>query len=740
MNPPFQLPLLIALATVALAIAAFGSWRGSAGLKPAVRGSLLALRLAAIAAAAAILFNPGKWVRPDGEKPRPWIILTDTSSSMVQATPDGKTRAQAATVLVQQASAQAKEKDIPLRIIPFAASPGAETSAENLPLPTGVSSQITPTLSRVLQDAASAGESLAGIIVLSDGRETLPFSQAAIDDLALRARSRNTAIHTFAIGAGTPSPDLALIQNRATLTAFPKQSIRIPFALESTGLDPQRATVALRREDGSEISSLTLDVPAGKTTAATFEATAPDASTRWTIDTPVIAGEARRANNRNTIHVRIIKSKTRVFLAEGAPYWDSKFLAQLLRQQPHMDVHSVHRLSEERYFRIDSGSDATSETAHPVFPANLSELSHYDLIIFGKNVDPFLTPERAEALRSYVRDHGAAVLFSRGKPTTADLPALEPLEPVVWAANSSGDFRFKPTADGETAGLFGQALPAPDASLWNSLPVLKDGRLVSLVKPFTRVLAEGKPESSTSAAGAFPALVVRRYGQGVVGLVNGDGLWRWDFYPEARELGNHYEDYWTQLIQWMASYSEFLPSQEFSLRLPSSRGAAGVPQPATLSYRGPEPVPQPRLLVTSPSGATSQIQPAALPDPSGRPLWRTSFTPDAPGEWKLSVVDPREKAPPVPEVTFTVPHPPAEDDDLSPDSQFLAAIATATGGEAGSPQTFTKFLETHLAGPPPANPESGAVWKPLWNHAAIALLLAALLAAEWFFRRRQGLA
>ena len=81
--------------------------------------------------------------------------------------------------------------------------------------------------------------------------------------------------------------------------------------------------------------------------------------------------------------------------------------------------------------------------------------------------------------------------------------------------------------------MFGQALPAPDASLWTSLPTLKDGRQISMVKPFTRVLADGVRvrKALSGGSGKFPALLVRRYGQGVTGLVNGDGLWKWDFYP-----------------------------------------------------------------------------------------------------------------------------------------------------------------------------------------------------------------
>lgn len=741
MNPVLPVPFLTLICALVLAIAAAGAWRGSVGLTGGVRGSLLALRLAAVAALALLLFNPGRWVNPAERAERPWLLLADVSESMKRDAGDGKTRAGHAAEIVRQTTAQAQKAGVPLRVHPF--SNNILPPVAELPAPAG-ETKILPAVSQAIQDASAAGESLAGLIVASDGRQTSARSAADLDALALRARSLGLAIHTVAIGGAAAPPDLALVQPRASLTAFAGQPVRIPFVLRSEALPPLRPVVVLRDESGAEIANVTVELAANSTAAAAFDVAAPAASARWMIETPPVPDEVRRSNNTAAVHIRVLESKTRVFLAEGAPYWDSKFLAQLLRQQTHMDVRSIHRLTDERYFRIDTGDNRNEETDHPVFPDTLEELARYDLVVFGKNVDPFLTDERAGLLRAYVRDHGGAVLFARGKPTTSAAPALEALEPVVWSAARADSFRFAPNRDGEASGLFGQALPAPDASLWASLPPLKDGRQVSMVKPFTRVLADGVPETGgnlvSTGSGRFPVLMVRRYGQGVTGLVNGDGLWKWDFFPEARELGNSYEDFWIQLIQWMASYSEFLPGQDFSLRLPSSRGDEGATVAATISYRGPQPVPQPLLETEAPDGSLSTISPAAVSDASGRPQWRASFAPDRAGTWKLRVVDPRETAPPVPEALFAVPAPVTEDDDLSPDPLFLTSISEATGGDAVVPAAYPGFLVKHITAAPPATRESGAVWKPAWRTAYAALALALLFAAEWFLRRRNGLA
>ncbi len=87
-----------------------------------------------------------------------------------------------------------------------------------------------------------------------------------------------------------------------------------------------------------------------------------------------------------------------------------------------------------------------------------------------------------------------------------------------------------------------------------------------------------------------------------------------------------------------------------------------------------------------------------------------------------------------------MPAPPEETDDLSPDPAFLTELAQSTGGQSLDPTTFPAFLKSHLIKNPPVTRDTGAIWKPSWNSAPIALLISALLAAEWFLRRRQGLA
>jgi|GEM_PF-503989 len=746
MNPTLPLPILIPLLGLALVLAGWLSWRGSAGLSTGRRGGIFGLRMLGVAAVGALLFNFGKWIRPSEDSARPWLVLVDRSASMAQPLGEGS-RFDLALTQAKLAATAAAKRDVPVQIHLYDLAPDSPTTElKKLAAPQGTGSDLHGSLKRLVEEAASAGDSFAGVIALTDGRQTALPSESELATLSLRLRSRRTPFHAMALGAGVPPRDLLLRATRPTVTVFKGQKTRVPFSVEAEGLGPQRPEVRLLDENGTQLATMAVEVSPGKPAFAVFEIDAPAASARWTVETAALADEMNSGNNRAHTNIRLLESKTRVFLAEGAPYWDSKFLAQLLRQQSQMELNSVHRLSEERYFRIDSGDAASSspdqavESTKPIFPETLEELCRYDLVVFGKNVDSFLSPERVQALQSYVRDHGGAVLFARGKPVTGAIPGLDVLEPVTWASTSAADFRFRPAADGEAAGLFGEALPPLNASVWNALPTLKDARQISMVKPFTRVLAEGTTEGASELSGRFPALLVRRYGQGVCGLVNGDGLWKWDFYPEARELGNMYEDFWTQLIQWMASYSEFLPGQDFSLRVPALRGRAGDPVAISISFRGNGEVPQPIVRITSPDGTSSDLSPGSYPDPGGHPHWRASFTPNLPGSWKITLADPRTNAPPAPEATFLVPSPPAESDDLTADPEFLTNLAASTGGSLIATDDLPAFLESTFTPEAPSARSSGAIWDPSWPRWPFALLIALPLASEWYLRRRHGLA
>lgn len=731
MKPVLDLPLLIPLLVLLLGAGIFASWRSTRKAKSTLRSLLVTLRTLALIALAVFLFNPGEWLSKTNERELLYPVLIDDSVSMATTSGEtSKTRSSIAASLAQSILTAAETNSVGTKLFTFSEDVKQIKDLTELKAD-GKESNIHGAGSKVFTNLQSGGNSPEALFILTDGRQT---ALAKNSTLVLQSRSNNAPIYAVSIGSDIVKKDLSVIAARKTITAFPKQNLQVTAVVENQNLGNQAVTLSLIDNEGKEIGVKQLECEENKKIIHTFSVKAPKASTRYQLKITEAAGEQLADNNFSVVNVRVLTTKTRVFIAEGAPYWDSKFLAQLLRQQGHMDVHSVHRLSDDRWFRIDSGQSDPTESGEEVFPDSPEDLSHYDLIIFGKNSEHFLTGNRIDLLKGFVRDQGGAILFSRGKPYTGRLSDLESLEPVNWASNSTSEFDFAPTADGQSAGLFGQALPAPDSPIWKSLPSLKDAHSIDSVKPFTRVLAEG---SFSGAQGKFPLLMVRRYGQGVSGLVNADGLWKWDFYPEARELGNMYQEFWTQLIQWMVAYSEFLPGHDYSLH--SSNQIASLQDPVVFSssYRGASKSPQPSIVITSEGMEPIKISATASAPVGGQPTWKCSFVPEKPGSYLATLITGDDS--PSPSISIEVKAPPTEMDNLNPDPEFLSELCESTGGKLLTEEELPAFLKQQFGSENKDTVEAEIVWESSWMQWFTPIIVLIILAAEWWIRRRNGL-
>ncbi len=735
LSPPFPLVWLAPLLLAGGAVALWLGWRSTEGLAPRARALSLALRALALLLVSLCLLDPGRWVPLTESDARSWLILTDRSASMATPESVSTTRWQSATALAEKLAAAAPEDaSLSRRTFATALDPADAAAAS----PDGTGSDPVGALASALSAAAGRGNNLAGIILLTDGRATAP---TAMEQATLRARAQEVPVHAVVHGADWTARDLAVRSQRRQVLGFPGQDATLGLTLSARGLGAIRPAVVLADAAGKELERKTVEMTADAEAAVTFTVKAGEQPVTYTLSVEPLEGEAITANNHDTQRVVPLRSKTRVFLAEGAPHWDSKFLAQLLREQPHIDLRSVHRLSDERYFKITSAQAAPEESTDDVFPGTEAELAAYDLVVFGKGADHFLTPQRAEALRAFVRDRGGAVFFARGKAYPGKFELLEPLEPVVWAEGRSGDFAFAPDAEGAAAGLFGEALPAVDSPLWAGLPALRDAQRIDSVRPFTRVMARGKSAALAGTDPGFPLLAVRRYGQGAVGLLNADGLWKWDFFPEARTKAHVYGDFWAQLMQWMASYAEFLPGQDWSLRPASTRAGTGDRVALTIGYRGKEsPAAAPVVHGRDAAGASlGRVVAAPATADDGRPVWQATWEAKTPGDVTLTLESAEAQPLNGPAVTLAVAPPPGEGDDLSADADFLQRLTAATGGRVWTADELLAAAPKLFAPPPPVLREGTARWDSLWNRGLVLALLAAALLGEWALRRRSGL-
>jgi hypothetical protein len=728
-NPALGLPEAIALALGFLVAGVWLAWRGVGEARGGIRGALVFLRTVGLLLLATLWLNPGRWLEENLSARRDWMVLVDRSASMQAEHAEGVSRWAAATPAAAKLRGASGDQGT-VRIHPFAAQLEDETPTPADRAPDGPGTDLGRAITSALDQKATP---LAGLIILSDGRQT---ARAKLDEIALRARGRGVPIHVVPLGGACGSKDLILTALPKQITAYKDQTVKIFAQLENRGLGAISPTVVLTGPSGKEIARKEVAIADGARQSMVFEVPkAADVGGEYTVTVAPWPGEHLPANNTDTVRVNVLGSKTRVLLLEGAPYWDSKFLAQLLRQQGAVDILTVHRLNEERYFRVDAAGAEPLQSPDTVFPKTSAELARYDLIVFGKGADGFLDAARVAALQGFVRDQGGAVLFARGKPYRGRFAPLESFEPVEWGEALSGGARFTPLPD-TGAGLFGAALPAAGDRVWDQLPLLEDVHSVARLKPFARVLAEGVIEGRQTR---LPLLIVRRYGRGMVAAVNADGLWRWDFRPEVREQGEVYQQFWVQLMQWSATYSEFRPGQDYAVRLQQNEAGPGQPVRAVIAYRGPgKPEPQPFLKITRQGKPAGEAAATPLPGEEGNREWAAIVTPSEPGRYEIRVADKARAGIEQGDATLTVAAPLAEKDDLRPDAEALATLARESGGRVWKLEELDDLAKA-LWQRDPAAAIGKPRWEPLWPKWWVALLVTLAFGSEWWIRRREGL-
>lgn len=731
MNPLLPFQNVVLLIGAFAAVAGFLAWHSSGVCSRPVRLGITALRIAGIALLAIPFLNPGSWIVPPKESDSEWAVLVDQSASMATPDAEGAPRLATARILSRAATDLAANRGKKISTYTFdgavvrPASPGeAQPTAE----PTDISGAVGALIARY-----SAGSpSLDGVLILSDGRQV---AATPLETAVLPARSTESPVFAIALGGKVVNPDLAVRTGRRQYTVFKGQELKINALATATHSANRTAELKLVEASGNVVQKQTVRLTDGQDASAIFALKdLPNGYHEYWVEADPMENEKDRTNNRARFGVQVLDETIRVLLVEGNPYWDTKFIAQLLQREHNYAFELVYRLSAERFFSLataDGGKDlAMAQRA--AFPSEADELAKYDLIVLGRSVEGFLDESKARLLADWVKNGGALVL-ARGKPVTTDIPALEPLYPMTWDAPIKSEFHWRPTATGEEAGLFGADLPGRNAPIWNKLPPLQEAQSGSELKPFAQILVEGVSLQGTRES-RFPLIASRRFGEGQVVTVNCDDLWRWDFFPSFPEASELYRDFWLQLFNWVVSYSDFLPGRNFALKVSHQAIEVGKPVRVRVMRRpGTEDKSAPKLIASRDGREVFTLEPSV--NPTNPDQWDSVFPFEEAGLYTIQLQT-AETAEPL-HATIAAVAPPGEMSELSADPEFLRTLAEKTGGRLLTAAQIATIFDEKKA---PAREASGAAeWKSSWDTWVWLLPMLGFFAAEWLLRRRNGL-
>ena len=715
--PPWSAAVIGAAALGLLALAFVRWWREPRG------GGLVWLRASMVGVWVFVVLNPHSLLPRDRPGKPKLIVLLDSSASMATQDVGAETRLGAAVrALSHPGTVAALNKEFALDIRRFDRElRPAELADMATNTPNGDASDI----GRAVMSAVSElGEikSQAGVVLISDGRATTPDALEA----AQLALARSVPLWTWTVGGLVPRHDLWMETASAEALAFSGAEVELSATLHQVGYPNRSFRVEILQGNKLLESRETLPDTNG-VARVTARVKAPEGGEqRYVFRVAAQPEEADTANNERAIFLRSVGDKVRVLVAEGQPHWDTKFLVQSLKRAAHVALTAVYRLNAARHLTVVSSVGNETRLEQDLFPRTAQAMNAYDVIILGRGAEGFFDAQTEALLTEFVSRRGGSLVFARGKPYGGRFQPLAKLEPVAWGAGLTPAAKMRPTEAGREHPIFDLGAAGTLDELLERLPALDQVSVTLGEKPLAIVLAAAANQPG-------PVMVAyQRYGQGKALNLNASGLWRWSFRETGQEESElAYGRFWVSLLQWLLSGSQFLPGADVALTSSRRYYSSEQPMQFLISTRNFDRAGyQPRLSITG-----GEVKVEVEPRPRGE-SFVAEAGPFAPGTYRVllcnNVGKPAELSQSVEVVSASL-----EKRELSSDPILMRKLAETSGGAVIAGEDIARLPEVirRWEAARQISHRQQAVWDRWWLLAGTL----ALLGAEWWLRRREGL-
>jgi uncharacterized membrane protein len=766
----------LALAALLLALVALAlTWRGYRRLpRLGPRLLLTVLRGGALAAALLLLVQPAIQLRHVTRIPNRLAVLVDDSRSMGLTEVGGATRAARGAEILRRSQPAFERLGRDHRLDFYRFGPTlTPTTADEVLQPVAPPAGAATRLNEALQALRGryAGRDLAGVVVLSDGADNGRFGPGGLDAAGRDfVRSLDAPVHTALIGRRSVR-DVAVTAVKADDFAFVHVAVSFDAVLRVDGYPNRELTVRLKR-DGEVVATRTVTVGQPAATATVrFEFT-PDRLGKfvYSVETPVLEGEAVRENNVHHFVLNVIRDKVRVLLVCGRPSADERFLRAMLKRDPNVDLIS--------FFILRTATDITmvppDELSLIPFPTEElfeQELGSFDLVILQNfNFGPYGMAPHLGRLRKFVEDGGALAMiggdlsFTSGGYAGTSIGEILPVELLPDEGDplrlvSTDPFRPRLTAAGrghpitairlDLAENEARLAALPPLEGVNRVGAARGGATVLLAHPFLTT-AEGRP---------MPVLAVGEVEKGRTLALTTDTTWHWSFVAAgeagaaraAGDDGRTYVRFWDNAIRWLIRD----PALRY-LRVETDRTHYELGQPVRLTarvwmqdYRPARDVSvslEVHPVETRAAEGGAPARGGARGGAPGAPIFSSAARTDADGQVQVELSPPPPGAYRVAaratlggrlltdETVFAVPigrelgAPAARD-------ETLRAVAEASGGRFLDEPASLPELKVH----PPRVVRIGRHREvELWSRPVVLLFAIACLGGEWLLRRRYG--
>jgi hypothetical protein len=714
---PWSARVIATIAVALLALAAWRRWRERRGSTP------LAFRALIVGALVFVMLNPQSLLpRESAEKPK-LVVLLDSSASMATRDAGDEPRLRSALRTLSDASTLAalnREFTLDFRQFDREVRP-ADLFQLASNAPTGDASDIGRAVMAVVSELGDS-KAQAGVLLVSDGRATAPGTL----DAAQLALARSTPLWTWTVGGPVPRHDLWIETASAEALAFSEAEVELTATLHADGYPNRSFKVELLRGDKS-IETKEVMPDTNGLARVSMRVKAPEAGEqRYVFRVPPEPDETDTANNERAVFLRSVGEKVRVLVAEGQPYWDTKFLVQSLKRNTNVDLTAVYRLNPTRHVAVVSSTGIETRTEQDLFPRTAEAMNAFDVILLGREAEAFFDNNTETLLTDFVAKRGGSLVFARGKSYGGRFQALAKFEPLAWGDGVTADVKLRPTEAGRDNPIFDLGTAGTLEELLDRLPALDHASVTLGEKPLAIVLANAvQPDG--------PVLIAyQRYGRGKTISLNTSGLWRWSFRETGQEESEvAYQRFWVSLLQWLLGGSEFLPGSDVALTSARRYYSSEQPMQFLISTRNLDrAIYQPRLIIRG-GGKSTEVEPRSRGE-----SFVAEAGPFAPGTYRITlknnVGNPAELSQSIEVVSASV-----EKRELSADPETMRKLAELSGGAVMTAKDVARMPEIvkRWKAARELSHRQQSVWDRWWLMAAIL----GLLGVEWWLRRREGL-
>ena len=713
----------------------------------------LALRLAAIVLLCLPLLEPvliSTDVVPDENFVA--VLLDDSASMSIADGEGGETRYAAARNLLERDGLLAElGEHFQLRFYRFSDAASRVDSLASAPALDGTATRLGPALQRVLADFR--GVPLAGVIALTDGGDN---ASEATSGLAADYRAADVPLHVVGMGQEAFESEREILDVSVTKAVEHDTGAEIDVKLRSWARESGPVELTIYNGDEVAYTESRMLRGGGKIDQLTMFFDPPVVGVgQYRLEVEPGPNELNRQNNSLELLIDTCDVETRVLYFEGALRSDFKFIKRALEDDQVIDFVSVSRTGTGKYYR--QGIRSPDELAGG-FPKSEEELFQFKAVIFGDIEASAFSLQQQRMIERFVRERGGGFLMLGGRASFAEgdywntpiadmLPvALDPSRSKVIPDDFTDrdkeprdqGFRFEPTPAGlENPILRLSADPATSRSMWSGMPGLTSINLLGRQKPGATVLAR-KPVDEFGDS--EPLLVTQRYGRGRSTVLASASTWRWQMLLEAADF--RHERFWRQLVRWQVASAPERVNIDLSADTPEQGQLIEVAVDVFDGAYRPVEGQTLNAVVEDPRGREQTLVLREELLDAGR--YAGAFTPSQAGLHRITVVVDGQ---PIDATTddgsstareaFLVRPPRNEFYDATRNTTLLRAIADESGGAFYEPAAAAAIPEQLRSRRTASSVyHSEYIWDaPLW-----LILPMLLLCAEWFYRRRKGLA